>query len=260
METTGFSFFHPALSQGESRTKRSGPFLKRFRLLPLLCALGLLLSLRTAGAGESASQEKTSAAALFNEGNAAMRLGRLGPAVLHYERAHWLAPTDDAITHNLRAAREKAAVTVPVVPAWKRPAHWLSLDAAAILGSLSLLLVCLLFFGAGLIPPVLRHSARGACGLLLLAVAFSATVLAVRWRELDRAVITAAAPAPARIAPADNAAPAFDLKPGETVTAGAAHGAFVHVRTGDGRAGWMASTDLEKILPDKTGPARRVSV
>ncbi|RYD38130.1 MAG: SH3 domain-containing protein [Verrucomicrobiaceae bacterium] len=260
METTGFSFSHPAFFPNWSRAGRPGAFLKRLRLLPLLCALGLLLSLRAAGAAESAGQEKTSAAALFNEGNASMRLGRLGPAVLNYERAHWLAPTDDAITHNLRVAREKAAVTVPAAPAWKRPAYWLSLDAAAILGSLSLLLVCLVFFGAGLIPPVLRRPARGVCGLLLPAVAFSATVLAVRWRELDRAVITAAAPAPARIAPADNAAPAFELKPGETVTAEAAHGAFVRVRTGDGRAGWVASSDLEKILPDASGPARRVSL
>lgn len=227
---------------------------------PLLCMICLLLSLRTAGAGEDAGQEWSSAAAFFNKGNAAMRLGRLGPAVLHFERAHWLAPKDDAITHNLRVAREKAAVTVPAAPVWKRPAYWLTLNAAAMLGSLSLLLVCLLFFGAGYLPAILRRPARGVCGLLLLTTALSAAVLAARWRELDRAVIITAAPAPTRIAPADNAASAFDLKPGETVTAEATHGAFIRVRAGDGRAGWVASTDLERILPDEDEAARRVSL
>ncbi|MES2705039.1 MAG: hypothetical protein V4726_00405 [Verrucomicrobiota bacterium] len=221
--------------------------LTRLILLLAVC-LGGLFHPSAARAAGSDPAEKTSAAALYNEGNAAQRLGRAGPAILHYERALQLAPGDPAILHNLQAARGKAGVAAPAVPVWKRPAHWLSFNGTATLGSVSLLLLCLLFFSAGLVPPMLRRLVKGASFLLVLTVLFSAAAVAARWTELDRAIITATESA-ARIAPAENAAHAFDLKSGELVLAEAVHGTFTRIRAADGRTGWVVSTDLEKILP-----------
>ncbi len=84
-------------------------------LLIAACAAGLLAGVPT---GQAAEAPAVSAPALFNEANAAQRAGRLGPAILNYERGQWLAPGDPAIAKNLHAAREKAGVTAPVVPAW----------------------------------------------------------------------------------------------------------------------------------------------
>lgn len=236
--------------------------LRRFLTKPIFLAAvcaGSLLTPANARAAGPDDTAKTSAAALYNEGNAAQRLGRTGPAILNYERAQWLAPGDAAIAHNLKAAREKAGLSAPAVPFWKRPAHWLSMDGAATLGSLSLLLVCLLFFGVGLIPPTLRRLARGTSLVLLLTTLLSASAVAARWTELNHAIITAPE-ASARIAPAENAAHAFELKPGELVTAEATHGTFIRIRTSDGRAGWVASTDLEKILPTSADAPKKVSI
>ena len=43
----------------------------------------------------------------YNLGNAAFRLGRLGEAILHYERAFRLAPTDADVAANLALARSR---------------------------------------------------------------------------------------------------------------------------------------------------------
>jgi tetratricopeptide (TPR) repeat protein len=58
----------------------------------------------------------------YNLGNAEYRLGRLGHAILHYERARRLAPEDPEIAANLELAR---SMTLDRVEPAERPA-WLS--------------------------------------------------------------------------------------------------------------------------------------
>lgn len=43
----------------------------------------------------------------YNLGNTYFRLGRLGPAVLNYERARWFMPRDPDLEFNLRLSRER---------------------------------------------------------------------------------------------------------------------------------------------------------
>jgi hypothetical protein len=220
-----------------SKTKHS--------LLIAACAGGLVAGTTSVQATEARA---VSAPALFNEANAAQRAGRLGPAILDYERASLLAPHDPAIAQNLRAAREKAGVSAPAIPAWQRPAHWLTFNGLAALASISLLLFSVLFFGTRFIPTTLRGLARGAATSLGGVALLAASATALRWPELNRAVIVGAQPA-VRIAPAANAAPSFELKPGEIVRAENTYGSFVRIRAADGRSGWVASAEVEKILP-----------
>ncbi|MEP6673357.1 MAG: SH3 domain-containing protein, partial [Chthoniobacter sp.] len=69
---------------------------------------------------------------------------------------------------------------------------------------------------------------------------------------LDRAVIVAASPAGARIAPAANAAVSFELKPGEIVRAESGYGTFLRIRTASGQGGWVSASEVEKIIPAKS--------
>lgn len=216
-----------------------------YTLLIAACVAGLFAA-DTARAADATLP--VSAPALFNEANAEQRAGRLGAAILGYERAQWLAPGDQAIAQNLSAAREKAGVAAPVVPMWQRPAQWLSFNSLAALASISLLLFSLLFFGTRLIPATLRGLARGAAASLGVSTLLAASAVAMRWPELNRAVIVGAS-ATARIAPAENAAASFELKTGERVRAEKTHGQFVLVRTGGGNSGWVKSAGVEKIIP-----------
>ena len=67
----------------------------RRALLIGACALGLLAT---------NAQAAVSAPELFNQANAAQRADRLGPAILGYERARLLSPTESSIEQNLHIA------------------------------------------------------------------------------------------------------------------------------------------------------------
>ncbi len=58
---------------------------------------------------DSALERHSSAAALYNRGNAFFKLGQVGRAIADYNRALALAPSDPAIRHNLEFARRYRA-------------------------------------------------------------------------------------------------------------------------------------------------------
>jgi hypothetical protein len=199
----------------------------------------------TLPATTASAESRYSAPGLFNEANAAQRGDRLGPAILGYERARLLSPNESAIEQNLRLAREKAGVNAPAIPAWQRPAHWLSFNSWALLGSSALSISCALFFASRYVPRGAVPWIGGTCGA---AVLFAVTVIGLRWNELDRAVIQNAHTS-AHIAPATDAQNTFELKAGEIVIAQRDYGDFVLVRTLDQRSGWVKKADVERVIP-----------
>ena len=215
-------------------------------LLIAACVVGLLFA--AAIVNNVGASSGFSAPALFNKGNAAQRAGRPAQAILNYEQARLLAPSDEAIGQNLRIAREKAGVSAPTVPTWQRPAHWLSFNALAGLASISLLLLSGLLFSARRIPQNYRGLARGMAATLGTIMLLASAAVALRWSEMDRAVIVGSDPI-AHIAPAADAATSVELRPGEIVSAKDQYGDFVRIRTDDGRTGWVPRSDLERIIP-----------
>lgn len=210
----------------------------RRTLIMTACAVALLATTANAQSGFSAP-------ALFNQANAAQREGRLGSAILAYERARLLSPNESSIKQNLRIAREKAGVNAPAIPFWQRPAYWLGFDSWAVIGSSALFIGCALFFGIQYLPRRAAHWISMGCGTaLLMAVA----AIGLRWNELDRAVIENAH-TNVHIAPAAGAQGTFELKAGDLVTAKRDYGDFVLVRTLDQRSGWVNKSDLERVIP-----------
>jgi hypothetical protein len=205
-------------------------------LLIAACVLGLLTT--SAQAGISAPE-------LFNQANAAQRADRLGPAILGYERARLLLPSESSIEQNLRVAREKAGVNAPTIPVWQRPAQSLGFDEWALLGSCSLVVGCALFFGKRYVP---RRAVSWIGASCAATVFLAATAIGFRWNELDRAVIQNAQTT-AHIAPAANAQSTFELKAGEIVTAHREYGDFVLIRTLDQRSGWVNKNDVDRVIP-----------
>src|SRR4029077_2896856 len=209
-------------------------------LIIVACAVALLATTAHARSSFSAS-------ALFNQANAAQREDRVGPAILGYERARLLSPGESSIEQNLRLAREKAGVSAPAIPFWQRPAHWLSFDGWALLGSSALLIGCALFFGFQYVPRRAMRWIAASCGAILF---FAMAAIALRWNELDRAVIQSAH-AIAHIAPAADAQSTFELKAGEIVSAQREYGEFILVPKLDQRSGWVNKSDLRlsKLRP-----------
>ncbi len=210
--------------------------------------LAAVLMLRSVFAADAAAAPQDSAPALFNRGNTFVREGKPGPAILAYERAQQLAPRDPAIVASLKAVRDTAGLAAPM-PAWWQPAAGaMTMNEWAWSGSLALAFVCAVSLLSRFLPTRLRRPVKALSVVCVLAVALSISALWLRWPELSRAVVLNSH-ATALIAPAENAEPVFSPVEGEIVTVNKTFRGFVLVRTADGRSGWMARAEIERIIP-----------
>jgi hypothetical protein len=206
------------------------------------------LMLGSALTAKAAAPPPESAPALSELGNALVREGKPGPAILAFERAQQLAPRDPAIAVNLQAVREAAGLVAPPAAWWQSAARALTMNEWAWSGSLALAFVCAAISFSRLFPTRLRqlnNSLSATCAVTVLMVAGA---FWVRWPELSRAVVVNAHVS-ALIAPAESAGPVFPLAEGEIVTAKKALRNFVLVRTADGRSGWVARAQIERVIP-----------
>ena len=184
---------------------------------------------------------------LYNLGNAWLQLNQPGRAILNYERALWLAPSNPAVSHNLHVAQQRTGHAVEQRTPLERAFEWFSLDALAWTGTgaaavLAAAVLAVRWRGWRA-APALRSIAAGSALVLLL----SGALVIARWPDLDRAVVLAEA-TPARIAPADAADVSFVLHSGDLVHSGSPYHAYVQVRTEDGRSGWVRTQQVAPIL------------
>jgi hypothetical protein len=207
---------------------------------------GLMLASALTAKADAPSPE--SAPALCNLGNALVREGKPGPAILAYERAQQLAPRDPAIAVNLQAVRETAGLVAPPTAWWQSAAHGLTMNEWAWSGSLALAFVCAAMSFSRFFPARLHRLMNALSATCAVAVLVATGALWVRWPELNRAVVVNAH-VTALIAPAESAGPVFPLAEGEIVTAKKALRNFVLVRTADGRSGWVARAQIKRIIP-----------
>lgn len=141
---------------------------------------------------EAARSGQHHAALAYNLGNAYFRAGKLGPAILAYERALRDEPDADDARHNLAVAREGVAARfgkdkiagADEEPGWVRAASYIPLRPLAVL----VLLVDVLFFGILIAVRFLPTgflrtglvAANGFAGALGIVLAIM-LMLQVRW-------------------------------------------------------------------------------
>jgi tetratricopeptide (TPR) repeat protein len=192
------------------------------------------------------------AAVLFNLGNAHFRLEQLGRAVLDYERARQLAPTDPDILANLRFAEERLGVAEVNLPTKPGARFWESITGRRTIGQWArhevagVWLTVLLLAGAIWWP-------RLRTGLVIFAV------VAGGWLVLTSAILvwrTTAPPAAivltgqteARFAPLEDATVHFQLGEGTKVCIREDRGQWWLVDRADGQQGWIKSDAVERVL------------
>jgi tetratricopeptide (TPR) repeat protein len=203
-----------------------------------------------AGYEAIAERDGVSAPLLFNLANACYRDGKIGRAILCYERAHWLAPRDPDIEANLRLVRKAGGLFVADDPWWREIAGYLSMDGWAVSGSVALALLCALatvrflwtrFANAN------RNFWRIPAAILVLLLALSVFSLVIRVGDLNRAVILIA-DTPLRISPYDTANVDGTLPAGETVRLQKRYNQYFHVQTPQGKTGWISGLQVEKVV------------
>ena len=179
-----------------------------------------------------------SPAVFFNLGNAWLKQGRPGQAVLNYRRAARLAPRDGDIQANLRFTLQQAGVEPPRPPVvidllrHVSRKEWLLLGAGALWVGGALLIFALWKPGG---PPAVRRTAA-ACGLLLtLALAGIGAWLDT---DLRREAVVIAGPQKALFAPLEDATVRFALPEGALISIEERANGWVRARYGQ-QDGWL---------------------
>jgi hypothetical protein len=223
------------------------------------CMLPLcLVAAQAATAGQpgerSTATSSYSAASLFNQANAWAREGKPGLAILNYERAQLLAPSDADIAANLHQVRAKAGLP-------DSPENWLTRSLTSVrpntlawLGSFGLALAGLSLLLVRLYPRRRLALISLTCvATLLVATAIASAIMT--WPRVNQAVVISLE-APAWNSPVPVADPAFKLHEGETVEVRAEHQDFALVQTSTGRSGWVARADLARVVPSSRAPSQ----
>jgi hypothetical protein len=201
-----------------------------------------------AGARAGSSPTGYDAAQLYNLGNAYARAGQPGLAVLSYERARLLAPTDEDIEINLGRVREAARVLPEPRAGLEllRMPSPLDVAVAGLAGLLVLGLSAIAWRRRIKWPRLLAVGAVVGGGLIASAACNAWLV----WPKLQSAVVIAVN-APVRAAPAPLGDALFALPEAETVDISAEHEDFVLIKTLQGRTGWMSRAAVALIVPRK---------
>jgi hypothetical protein len=227
--------------------------MRTLRLAGSLAAVALGLGL---GGGELPAQTPTdaqptasadySAAGLYNSANAYARSGKTALAVLAYERARVLAPTDPDLRSNLRRVRESAGLPVGTGSWIQEYGRFASPNTLYWIGIAGLVL------GGGCLLALPRHARfrrplLAAAVIGFAAVGASAFNAAATFNVLSESI--ALRQAPASVSPVAGADPLFQVPAADTVRVLDRHGGFELIRDSRGREGWVASTDLAAVVP-----------
>jgi len=210
--------------------------------------LGLASTSGAASAGtvdRPAIASAYSAPALYDLGNFYARVGRPAMAVLNYQRARILAPTDPDIQRNLSHVRE--SVGLPALhTSWlnqhdrlanPNTLYWIGVLGLAITG-----VTLLLRRARSKHRALLAGSA--VVGGLLMALSLSDVIATAS--TLQEYVVMAATPA--RTSPTSAVEPIFTVSLADVVHVRDEHQGFALIRDTQGREGWVARRDLAPVI------------
>jgi hypothetical protein len=188
-----------------------------------------------------------SVAGLYNLGNSYARAGKPGMAILNYERASLLLPGDPDVQANLQFVRASAHLPAEPPSRFDRIASIASPFWMAWGGVLGLVLLATSGIAVQLSS---RHRlVRGAAALFGMAlVGLTLGDGLALWPRLHQGIVIAAA-APVRVSPVPMGDPLFSLPEGEKVGIKAEHEGFALIETSAGRAGWIADSNVARIVP-----------
>ena len=190
----------------------------------------------------------------YNLGNAYFKAGQLGKAIVNYERAKRLIPRDSDLNANLVFAlslRENPVLAKKQV--WplrllQRVSAYYTLDGLTILvfGAYSFLVIGLSIMLLIKKPLGFIKNSVILCGAL---VCFFSTAWGLKYNEVCvwKPAIIIAASTDSKFAPSDTAVTHFKLYEGTQVNIVNEDGAWLRIKTPDGKIGWVRGNTAERI-------------
>ncbi|VAX27533.1 Aerotolerance protein BatE [hydrothermal vent metagenome] len=201
-------------------------------------------------------QGYSSAALYYNLGNAYYRSGKLGYAILNYERGLKLEPDNEDLQYNLKIVKARTIDRIKEVPQIFIVDWWVTFITAFSLTTWQVLVIIfyLILLGSVTIFFISKHgrlqrySVYSALVGLLAAVLFTIVLFANVGRETskDFAILTTNTVA-AKQSPNDSSNDLFVIHEGLKVAVMSQFGDWVEVKLYDGKVGWLPKDALEII-------------
>lgn len=192
----------------------------------------------------------------YNLGNAYFRVGKLGLAILYYEKAKKLAPSDEDINYNLAFADSKIVDKIETLPRffifdwWENLLALLSVSGWTYLSYffylLTLISIACYYFARSL--KTQRISFYGGIAVLFLLV-ISTLLLVVNYnREVNvRYAVITNQEAVTKFSPDQNSKDAFIVHEGLKVKAEDTLNDWTKIKLIDGKVGWVKNNNLKII-------------
>ncbi|MCX6904275.1 MAG: hypothetical protein NTW03_12520 [Verrucomicrobia bacterium] len=195
--------------------------------------------------GELAAREP-SVGVYHNLGNAEWKRGRIGDAVLAWERAQWLSPFSANTRANLRFARQKAQLPAPALAWYEICSTWLPVGTWAVLAAGSFWLALAMV----LLPGILHWRkadwqqgfAAGSLAIFLLTIP---ALVGVHTRSELGVVL--AKDTPLRLTPTHEGQILGRLPAGEIARIARVRGQYFYVRAGNENAAWVDGSQFGRI-------------
>ncbi len=192
----------------------------------------------------------------YNLGNSYYKIGALGKAILNYERALKLNPSDEDARYNLKIANARIIDKINPVPKfflteWKDALLDLfSVQTLALIVAVlfALLLLTIFLFRYGKTPSV-RKSGFVLGSIIFVALALALFLYYGKAQEIrnDKYGIILAKEVTVRTSPDENAKAAFIIHEGTKILVEDKVGDWVNIKLADGKKGWLKKETFELI-------------
>ena len=192
----------------------------------------------------------------FNLGNANYRIGKIGYAILYYEKARELSPSDEDVKHNLDFVRLSTVDRIQPLPRFFLFDWW-----EALLGLFSdngwayvvfvLYLLVILLAGTYSYSKTVKQQKifffSGITGVFLLAFSISLLVIKVNREATLKSGVIVEQAVTVKFSPDPQSTDAFIIHEGLKVNLEDQLDSWVKIRLADGKVGWVEQTFVEQI-------------
>jgi tetratricopeptide (TPR) repeat protein len=192
----------------------------------------------------------------FNLANSYYRIGKLGYAILNYERALRISPTDEDVKHNLVFAKLSTIDRIQPLPAFFLFEWWEALLASlsangwtylVFLFYLILIFLFIFYFFAKTISQQKSVLFSGLGALIILAISVLLLIVKINREQTHINAVVVEQSITVKTSPDSESTDAFVIHEGLVVKLEDKLDEWVKVKLVDGKVGWVDSDTLEKI-------------
>ena len=195
-------------------------------------------------------------ALFYNLGNSYYRIGKIGYAILYYEKALKLSPSDEDVQHNLNFAKLSTVDRIQPLPRFFLFDWWEAILSSFtengwayivfIVYLLLLILIALYVFSRSVFQQKLIFFS-GIAVVFILAISISLLIVKINRDETIKSGIIVEQVVTVKSSPEPNSTDAFVIHEGLKVNLEDKLDTWVKIRLADGKVGWIENNLVKQI-------------